>query len=233
MVRADLLAMLDTTYELEGLLNLALNREPAPERLEELVALKIKRLSDLLSSEEETLPASPVEESEDSYSLEDEEEEEEEVASYTEDTDDYAVNTGDDAEDTEVNAVAADDDADIPDDSSDNKGNSSAEVEKEQIIVNVEPATKVDLKPREVVAAEPKEKERKSMNVPVFSINDRFFYSRELFGGKVAEFEGALKEVAGMDCYEEAEEYFLTEYRLDPEQAVVQNFLAVIAKYFE
>ena len=67
---------------------------------------------------------------------------------------------------------------------------------------------------------------------PVFSINDRFLFSRELFGGNVADFESALKEVAGMECYEEAEEYFYTDWKFDSESPVVGEFLAVIARFF-
>ncbi len=71
---------------------------------------------------------------------------------------------------------------------------------------------------------------RQRQKVPVFSINDRFLYSRELFGGRVADFESALKDVAGMESYEEAEEYFYTEWNLDPESPVVKGFLDVISK---
>ena len=79
---------------------------------------------------------------------------------------------------------------------------------------------------RPSVASQPRHK------APVFSINDRFLYSRELFGGKVADFESALKDVAGMESYEEAEEYFYTEWNLDPESPIVHGFLEVIANYF-
>lgn len=71
---------------------------------------------------------------------------------------------------------------------------------------------------------------RQRQKAPVFSINDRFLYSRELFGGRVEDFESALKDVAGMESYEEAEEYFYTEWNLDPESPVVKGFLDVISK---
>ena len=48
--------------------------------------------------------------------------------------------------------------------------------------------------------------------------------------GRVADFESALKDVAGMESYEEAEEYFYTEWNLDPESPVVKGFLDVISK---
>lgn len=67
----------------------------------------------------------------------------------------------------------------------------------------------------------------------VFSINDRYRYRRELFGGVDADFNDALSRVAAMDSYDEAEEYFIDELQWDPERPEVVDFMAVLRNYFE
>ena len=69
-------------------------------------------------------------------------------------------------------------------------------------------------------------------NKPAFSVNDRFLYSRELFGGKLEDFERAMNEVAALENYEEAEEYFYAEWDFDPENPVVEDFMLRISRYF-
>ena len=67
---------------------------------------------------------------------------------------------------------------------------------------------------------------------PVFSINDRFLFARELFAGSMADFEESLKEVASMESYDEAEEYFVTERGFNTELPIVQDFLNIINNCF-
>lgn len=67
----------------------------------------------------------------------------------------------------------------------------------------------------------------------VFSINDRYRYRRELFGGNDAAFSDALSRVASMDSYDEAEGYFLDDCQWDPERPEVVDFMGVLRKYFE
>lgn len=67
----------------------------------------------------------------------------------------------------------------------------------------------------------------------VFSINDRYRYRRELFGGNDAAFSDALSRVAAMDSYDEAEGYFLDDCQWDPERPEVVDFMGVLRKYFE
>ena len=93
-------------------------------------------------------------------------------------------------------------------------------------------APEMEVESESVVSA-PVSSHRSAPGTPVFSINDRFLYSRELFGGRVADFEAALKEVASMESFEEAEEYLTSEWGLDPESQTVADFLAVISNYFE
>lgn len=67
---------------------------------------------------------------------------------------------------------------------------------------------------------------------PVFSVNDRFRFIRELFGGSRDAFDGALTQIAACDSYDEAEEYVLSDLELDPELPATQEFLTLIARYF-
>ena len=66
----------------------------------------------------------------------------------------------------------------------------------------------------------------------LFSINDRFFYARELFGGELNNFDAAINEVITFDSYEEAEEYFISEWGFDPESPTAIKFLGVISHLF-
>lgn len=68
---------------------------------------------------------------------------------------------------------------------------------------------------------------------PVFCINDRFRFKRELFNGSDAEFNDMLDKVAGMDSYEEAEHYFIAVKGLDPENETTADFLEILKTYYE
>lgn len=129
--------------------------------------------------------------------------------------------------------------SDVPDETDDEPAaaatNDAISPESDEIAVT-ETVEESGVKSDDMAGEEAENKEsqaaavRQRQKVPVFSINDRFLYSRELFGGRVADFESALKDVAGMESYEEAEEYFYTEWNLDPESPVVKGFLDVISK---
>lgn len=69
---------------------------------------------------------------------------------------------------------------------------------------------------------------KRSNPEPVFSLNDRFLYTRELFEGDKADFNAALKAVADMDTYEEAERYLVDTYGLNPDSDIAASFLEVI-----
>lgn len=66
----------------------------------------------------------------------------------------------------------------------------------------------------------------------LFSINDRFLYARELFGGKLENFDAAINEIITLDSYDEAEDYLVSEWDIDPESSYGMRFLAVISKLF-
>lgn len=64
------------------------------------------------------------------------------------------------------------------------------------------------------------------------SLNDRYRFRRELFGGSEARMADALDVIAAMHSYDEAEEYFYSDLCWDPENAEVKDFMAIIANHF-
>lgn len=64
------------------------------------------------------------------------------------------------------------------------------------------------------------------------SLNDRYRFRRELFGGSEARMADALDVITAMHIYDEAEEYFYSDLCWDPENAEVKDFMAIIANHF-
>lgn len=67
----------------------------------------------------------------------------------------------------------------------------------------------------------------------VFSINDRYRFKRELFNNSDADFNNTLALVASMDGYDEAEDYFLGELQWDSKRGEVIDFLDILKRYFK
>ncbi len=79
----------------------------------------------------------------------------------------------------------------------------------------------------------PERSEREKPAAPIFCLNDRFRFRKTLFGGSEAEFADAMKTIAEMDSYEEAEQYFLDSYNWDPEDPEVIDFLDILSIYYD
>ena len=75
--------------------------------------------------------------------------------------------------------------------------------------------------------------EKKPAKAPIFCLNDRFRFKRTLFGGSETEFSSAMKTIAEMDSYEEAEQYFLESYNWEPGDQEVIDFLDILSIYYE
>lgn len=211
--------VLELTYELEGLLNESLSRDEAPELILRLIGAKIRLIGSYAVAPAESASAPLPEPSDNDGNLPDEEKIEEPVL------------PGADIDASGQLIVAMDElnpdtEADNPHKAEDP---SCATVTSEQ-----DPSSDscdYDLDDDEPVSPAHVRQEP-SRRAPVFSLNDRFLYSRELFGGSVADFERALTQVAAMDSYEEAEEYFYSEWGFNAENPVVADFLVVISNYF-
>ncbi len=61
-----------------------------------------------------------------------------------------------------------------------------------------------------------------------FSLNDRFLYARELFGGDMKMFDSALDFIDGVDDYAIIEDYFYNEMDWNPENPTVGAFMEVL-----
>lgn len=68
---------------------------------------------------------------------------------------------------------------------------------------------------------------------PVFSINDRFRFRRELFGNSDRDFNASLDLLCTMETLDEAENYFYNDLEWDPEQPCVKDFMSIVERYFK
>lgn len=66
-----------------------------------------------------------------------------------------------------------------------------------------------------------------------FTLNDKFRFIREVFGGDERDFNDTLSLIADMDTYAEAEEYITGDMMLDKENPGVAEFLEFIAPYMK
>ncbi len=100
-------------------------------------------------------------------------------------------------------------------------------------IVNGSPVTAIGTREPESEengAAAPSQSGRKLKTL--FSINDRFRFSRELFGGSTRRFDDSLNFLEMALDYNEVEDYFIEEVGMDPEDDTVKEFLEVLSKAF-
>lgn len=224
--------LLDTAFELEGLLQLANSREEIPAQVETLIIEKITLLGDAVATEETVTGNLSVDgtlELETHVEVSEGKKPEEREHSI-EEFEPVAV------EEPSFESYDLDDDADDDaDDESEEKleeDNSDEDYPEEEVTVVGSAPEPMTIKKEPESSGVDKVHDTKTASAPIFSINDRFLYSRELFGGRIADFEDALKDVASMENYEEAEEYFISELGFNPELPVVQSFLAIIEKCF-
>lgn len=64
------------------------------------------------------------------------------------------------------------------------------------------------------------------------SLNDRFRFSRELFGNKMPLLDNALDTIEGMSTHEEAEAYLLGELGLNPDDEAAAEFMTIVKNHF-
>ena len=67
----------------------------------------------------------------------------------------------------------------------------------------------------------------------VFSLNDRFLYSRELFEGNMKMFDSTLEFIEGIEDYSIIEDYFYSELDWDPENRDVAAFMEILRPHFK
>ncbi len=62
-----------------------------------------------------------------------------------------------------------------------------------------------------------------------FTLNDRFRFKRELFGGNDDDFTDTIQLLSEMETYNEAEDYLLTDMMWDSDSESVKDFLSILA----
>ncbi len=214
MNKDELNRLLDSVYELEGLIHLALAREDCPEVVPGLILRKAESLPKLAASIIGRRDNQPMQETVTVGIIADEPEYQDPV----EMVDDNAVdgNVVDDEEDmpeclsmSECLAVT-DDFEDDPVAAATDDEPAAIEPEKEDSVVATPESPAVP-----AAQAMPEVPSRGAVRVPrgrlVFTINDRFRFKRELFNNSDINFNETLARVASMEGYEEAEDYFVDE----------------------
>lgn len=100
-------------------------------------------------------------------------------------------------------------------------------------MVEPEPKPEPNPEPYKARKREPEPVRKPDPKRPVFCLNDRYRFRRELFGGSDAEMERVLDRIASLKDYDEAEEYLYGVEALDPENPDVADFMAIIREYME
>lgn len=170
MQKTRLKRILNATYELEALLELALRRNPAPVEMDSLIAEKADAIRHLVSEKE-----------------------------------------------PEENIVEKTADETVPEPVSD-LGPEPESSDEEPLFP--EPGKTAEIPAAEETAAEPRHDLKR-----LFSLNDRFRYARELFGGDRRKFDEALDQASRIAGETSVREYFLGRFGWDPDDAAAAEFL--------
>lgn len=197
--------ILEKVYEVEGLLLLAMSKEDTPEGLDELIE---RRLAELMDDEENEKDAPAVEQIE-------ERPEPAGVASEVSATPEVQVK--------EVVEAAPEEEV--------------VEAAPEEEVVEEEPDDTFYTLEDEEEYARPASrapfKEKTGHKPPVFSLNDRFLFTRELFEGDAASFNAALNRIAASAGFGEASDYLAREWGLKPDDSETDGrFLEIVEQYF-
>ncbi len=219
MDKHDKEALLDRVYELEGLLHLAITREDCPARLDDMIRLKGQRIAEIIAAGGERNLAEepeydlPLPESQpDAAPMLEEEEmmaearEASDVAEAPVTPADKPAGTGADAEDAPVTTVE--------------KAIAEATVFEEEEDAIERPVAPIE-KPTGTGTAPLRSR---------FSLNDRFRFSRELFGGDTKRFDATVEKLNSFANPEDARDYIVTELKWDIEaDDAAAEFVSVIS----
>ncbi len=261
MRKENLEKLLDSIYELEGLVHLAINRDDEPAMLPELIRRKSRELLDHAREATEAATVIDKEEAESTVnavagssvkemgvSAANIEEEEVEISEtvipqYPEEIEnEYPQATQSAfAEDTAPEAVAVSETVFVkhpePESTESTAPEQPEAIEPEQAAAQQleQPVIKDEEKPAQRVEKETYKFDEYSepRGRLVFSINDRYRFRRELFNGSDVDFNTTLSLVASMDDYEEAADYFLDELQWDEKSPDVVDFLEILKNYFK
>lgn len=65
-----------------------------------------------------------------------------------------------------------------------------------------------------------------------FTLNDKFLFRRELFGGSEQEFYDTIDLLTAMSSLDEAREYIFDDLQWDPGNEVVKDFMDIVTNHF-
>lgn len=282
---SDLKFLQNRVYELEGLIELAINRN-LPAQLAALISDKSAEIAEIaapwkmeadLADEPVGLSGYPTQvdeyEDEDEYFVPDEEYEDEEFTQEIYEQEIYEEAGSDDsahdaveadsdaAEDSDAAKVPDADDADdegfevdfayeVSEDAAEESLAPADFVESENVepepenedFENEEPEREKADPESEKIATESENIEpvnrkvepvvRKRSLESFFSLNDKFRFRRELFGGSLPDFAGSLGLVSSLATLADAEDYFYNDLQWNPDSPEVQAFMTIITQYF-
>ncbi len=66
-----------------------------------------------------------------------------------------------------------------------------------------------------------------------FTLNDKYRFRRELFGGSDSDFSQTIGLIVQMNSYEEARDYLLHDLCWDSHNEAVEDFLTIINRHFQ
>ena len=145
--------------------------------------------------------------------------------------------------------IAIESPADLKEDASDTAAEDLALEEEDDILLSFEDITEDTTKEmtsersvlkqeeptdnQDKASSERKAQKRQQIKLKaVFSLNDRFLYSRELFEGSMNMFDSTLDFLEGLDDFSVIEEYFYNELDWNREDSNVISFMERIKPFF-
>ncbi len=199
--------LLDRVYELEGLVQLALSRnDDAKMRIAQLIAAKGEAVSVALADYEQSVNPADSEAPEGPNPLA----EAEDLISYS-----LEEEEEEETPETETETEPKEEPQEAP---KGPQGESWSGDAGEARVPEAAPAPPTDPQLRRLRS--------------LFSINDRFRFARELFGGSTRRFDDSLTYLDGAIDFNEVEDFFISEQGMDPESPVVKEFLDIISRSF-
>lgn len=88
-----------------------------------------------------------------------------------------------------------------------------------------------DLDPEKEPAAAPVPAAARPSLRSAFTLNDKFFFLRNVFGGNEDDFNNTIDILDGMDSYDEAEDYIIADMMLDANAPEVRQFLDFLSAH--
>lgn len=244
--KQELSEMLDVVYELEGLVQLALGKLSDRTTFRRLISGKLDLLNDMFAGMRECELSKTEEDTPECNKLEitlrepfvriDEkivQDDNEETDSEPEEDPDAEVELEADEKGTEGEIESEEE----PEAEDVREVVEHEEVVREMKGIPVEPEEDEERTARTFTELRERIKEEPSRRRDgisrLFSINDKFRFKRELFGGSDAAMRMALDNVNRMQTLDDAEDFFYNELQWSHENNEVKAFMKIIERYFK